>query len=246
MHQRNWAPYAAAAAAALVAIALTWALTLNHCGYNNCLRIEAERVPAPSRAPIDPGESTTTTTWVQVGLNVLSLLGLGLTVWFAGRTLVLQRRAYVADLRAYLKVKVIHATIVTGEPVQVIVSPRNYGRSPAFAVSVNSSLIIRNSEWDWEDDGLPPLHVDPRTIDIHPGDEMQVPVRVIDDEGQPIKLLSALHERILKGESKLHLRVLMDYRDAFRVLRQTEVRYEVAAKAKGESTTGKLTLSRAT
>jgi hypothetical protein len=113
MQKRDWAPYAAAVGAAIAALALTWALTLNHCRYNDCQRRDgAERSSDSGQAsmlPPDAGfhqgdpqqratsqrqqpgnqpdsgaeESIAAASWAQIALNVLGLIGLGFTVWFA-------------------------------------------------------------------------------------------------------------------------------------------------------------------
>ncbi|WP_344185384.1 hypothetical protein, partial [Microbacterium flavum] len=72
-----------------------------------------------------------------------------------------------AQVRAYLGFDVISGDIAPGRPIKFHVRATNHGQSPAIDVAIASCVVVRQLNWEWEDEEKIPEGQFPR-ITIHP------------------------------------------------------------------------------
>ncbi|MBI1359562.1 MAG: hypothetical protein GC155_04680 [Alphaproteobacteria bacterium] len=108
---------------------------------------------APDQAALDVERSAALAAFLQAGIGVVGLIGLGFTVFYARKAWVAARETNVAQSRAWLSVicqlsKPERGTTqhgVNGIYFNVICPTKNHGRSPATSVSFHAEIALMGS-----------------------------------------------------------------------------------------------------
>jgi hypothetical protein len=149
---------------------------------------------------------------------VISTFGTGLLVWTLWETRDTSHR----ELRAYLRIEPVGEGVVQPDkkiswPFQII----NYGATPATHCVIESSVVVRPPDWDWQKQtSLPHDTIVRPEITIHPDSPSVIKLEM--DNPLPREVFDA----IMGGKAVVFGKGIVQYRDVFRRRRFTSFQVE--------------------